>query len=176
MCLGFCQFLLPDVCHIPQMSHGRQHLSQNVVEPFIVQWVSRRVGVALKTRPVPVGPRTDGTIVHFKFDGVSEDGRIGLLGSTSHSLKHGATRKLHVNASNILRAGFQRRIMAFVSNPVRENFLNKCDGLIELSKIELLVCNDLPPEMRASIAGFQSAAKSEVGDKGRELKLGGRRR
>ena|SRR2546425_4558128 len=149
---------------------------KKVVEPFIVQWVSRRIGVVLQPRLFPVGPRTDGTLVHFEFDGVSEDGRIGLLVSSSQSLKDGATRKLHVDASNILRAGFQRRIMVFVSNSVRKNFLNKCDGLLELSKIEMLVCNELPPKMRAGIAEFQTAAKSEVGDKGKKWKPSGQRR
>src|SRR5205807_4443681 len=99
-------------------------------------------------------PRTDATLVHFEFDGVSEDGRTALLVSTSHTVKPGGTRKLHVDAAILLRAGFERRIMAFVSEDVRQNFLNKCDGLLELSKIEMLVCNGLTPEMQAGIARF----------------------
>jgi hypothetical protein len=71
----------------------------NTVEPFIVQWVSRRIGVALQPRLFPVGQRTDGTPVNFEFDGVSEDGQTGLLVSTSRSLKTGAVRKLHVDAA-----------------------------------------------------------------------------
>jgi hypothetical protein len=51
---------------------------KNVVEPFVVQWVSRRIGVTLQPRRFPVGPRTDGALVHFKFDGVSEDGQSGV--------------------------------------------------------------------------------------------------
>jgi len=149
---------------------------KNVVEPFIVQWVSRRIGVALQPGRFPIGPRTDGTMIHFEFDGVSEDGRTGLLVSTSMTVKPGGTHKLHVDASILLRAGFQRRIMAFVSDAVRQNFLNKCDGLLELSKIDMLVCNDLPQEMQAGIARFQSEAKSEVGDKGKQWKSGGQRR
>jgi hypothetical protein len=148
---------------------------KNEVEPFIVQWVSRRVGVALQPRRFPVGPRADGTVVNFAFDGVSPDGRIGLLVSTSMTLKPGGTRKLHVDASILLRAGFQRRIMAFVSADARQNFLNKCDGLLELSKIEMLVCNELPPEMQSRIALFQAEAKSEVGDKGKQWNPGGPR-
>ncbi|MFZ1072665.1 MAG: hypothetical protein WAO21_04440 [Verrucomicrobiia bacterium] len=112
---------------------------KNIVEPFIVQWVSRCVGLALQPRRFPVGPRTDGTVVNFEFDGVSEDGQTSLLVSTSMTVKPGGTRKLHVDASILLRAAFQRRIMAFVSDDVRQNFLNKCDGLLELSKIEMLV-------------------------------------
>ncbi len=149
---------------------------KNIVEPFIVQWVSRRIGVALQPRRFPVGPRTDGSLVHFEFDGVSEDGRIGQLVSTSLTVKPGGTRKLHVDASILLRAAFQRRIMAFVSDDVRRNFLNKCDGLLELSKIEMLVCDELPPEMQRGIARFQAEAKSEVGDKGKQGKPGGQRR
>lgn len=149
---------------------------KNVVEPFIVQWVSRRIGVALQPRRFPVGPRTDGTLVQFAFDGISKDGQTGLLVSTSHTVKPGGTRKLHVDASILLRAGFQRRIMAFVSDDVRLNFLNKCDGLLELSKIEMLVCDELTPEMQSAIAKFQAEAKSEVGDKGKQWKPGGQRR
>lgn len=147
-----------------------------VVEPFIVQWVSRRIGVPLQPLRFPIGPRTDGSLVHFGFDGVSEDGRTGLLVSTSLTVKSGGTRKLHVDASILLRAAFQRRIMAFVSDDVRQNFLNQCDGLLELSRVELLVCDELPPEMQAGIAKFQAKAKSEVGDKGKQWKPGGQRR
>lgn len=149
---------------------------RRVVEPFIVQWVSRRIGVALQAQCSPVGPRTDGTVVQFEFDGVSEDGQTGLLVSTSHTVKPGGTRKLHVDASILLRTTFRRRLMAFVSEDVRLNFLNKCDGLLELSKIEMLVCDKLPPEMQARIAEFQAEAKSEVGDKGKQWKPGGPRR
>jgi hypothetical protein len=148
---------------------------KNVVEPFVVQWVSRRIGVVLQPRLIPVGPRTDGTPVNFEFDGVSEDGQIGLLVSASHTVKPGGTRKLHVDASILLRAGFQRRLMAFVSPGVRQNFQNKCDGLLELSKIEMLVCDELTPVMQASIAKFQAEAKSEVGDTGKQWKPGGQR-
>jgi hypothetical protein len=149
---------------------------KNVVEPFIVQWVSRCIGAALRPRRFPVGPRSDGTVVNFEFDGVSEDGQTGLLVSTSMTVKPGGTRKLHVDAAILLRAGFQRRLMAFVSDAVRQNFLNKCDGLLELSKIEMLVCDKLPPEIQAAIANFQVEAKSEVGDKGKQWKPGGQRR
>ena len=52
----------------------------------------------------------------------------------------------------------------------------KCDGLLELSKIEMLVCDELTPEMQTTIAKFQAEAKSEVGDKGKLWKPGGLRR
>ena len=146
-----------------------------IVEPFIVQWVSQRIGLTLHPRRFPVGTRTDGTIAHFEFDGVSEDNQTGLLVSTSYTLKPGGTRKLHGDASTLLNAGFQRRIMVFVSDEVRQNFLNKCDGLLQLSKVEMLVCDELPLEMREQIAKFQSEAKIEVGDKGKLWKLGGQR-
>ena len=149
---------------------------KKVVEPFIMRWVSQRIGVELKPKPLPVGPRTDGTMVRFEFDGASDDGTIGLLVSTSHTIKPGGTRKLHVDASILLRAPFQRRLMAFVSDEVRQNFVNKCDGLVELSKIEMLVCGALPADMQAGVATFQEKAKSEVGDKGKNWKVGGRRR
>lgn len=130
----------------------------------------------MQPRRFPVGPRADGTPVHFEFDGLSEDGQTGLLVSTSQTVKPGGTRKLHVDAAILLRMEFQRRIMAFVSNDVRQIFLNKCDGLLELSKIEMLVCDELTPEMQAGIAKFQTEAKTEVGDKGKLWKPGGQRR
>jgi hypothetical protein len=52
----------------------------------------------------------------------------------------------------------------------------KCDGLLELSKIEMLVCNELTSEMHAGLAKFQAEAKAEVGDKGKQWKPGGQRR
>jgi len=146
-----------------------------VVEPFIVEWVSQRIGVELKPKRLRVGPRTDGTVVHFDFDGVSEDGRTGLLVSTSHTIKPGGTRKLHVDASILLRADLDERLMAFVSDDVRQNFVNKCDGLLELSKIKMLICDTLPADMQVGIAVFQEEAKSEVGSKGKKWKVGGRR-
>jgi len=98
------------------------------------------------------------------------------LMSTSFSLKPGVTHKLLGDASTLLNAAFQRRIMAFLCDDVRRNFLNKCDGLLQLSKVEMLVCDELPPEMREQIAKIQIEAKSEVGDKGRIMKLGAQRR
>jgi hypothetical protein len=147
-----------------------------VVEPFIVRWVSERIEMGLQPRRFPVGSRTDGTLVHFEFDGVSNDGRTGLLVSTSLTVKPGGTRKLHVDASILLQASFQRRIMAFISDDVRVNFLNKCDGLLPLHEIEMHVCNSLPAAMQGKIAKFQAEAKAEVGDKGKEGKSGGQRR
>jgi len=142
----------------------------------VVDWVSRRISIELKPRQVVVGPRTDGTAVRFAFDGVSEDGKTGLLVSTTLTVKPGGTRKLHTDASTLLYAPFQRRLMAFISNDVRVNFLNKCDGLLPLSKIEMLVCDALPAVMLTAIQAFQADAKAEVGDKGKVWVPGGPRR
>lgn len=59
---------------------------------------------------------------------------------------------------------------------VRLNFMNKCDGLLPLGRIEMLVCDALPPEMSAAIARFQEDAKAEVSDRGKQWKPGGKRR
>lgn len=149
---------------------------KHTVEPFIVQWMAEQIGIPLAPRRIAVGPRTDGRLVHFEFDGVSEDGSVGLLVSTSQTVKPGGTRKLHVDASILLTAPFRRRLMAFISEDVRLNFLNKCDGLVPLSRIEMLVCDTMPPEMSAEVARFQSRAKTEVGDQGKLSKAGGQRR
>lgn len=147
-----------------------------VVEPFVVQWVSQRIGVPLTKRRVAVGPRTDGTLVRFEFDGVSEDGKVGLLVSTSLTVKPGGTRKLHVDASILLNTAFDRRLMGFINEDVRLNFVNKCDGLLPLGRIETFVCHELLPEMSAAVARFQTEAKAEVGDQGKQWKPGGKRR
>lgn len=149
---------------------------KNIVEPFVAGWVSQKIGVQLTRRRVPVGPRMDGTVVHFEFDGVSASGDVGLLVSSTQSVKPGAIRKLHMDASILLNTAFHRRLMAFISDDVRLSFLNKCDGLLPLSQIEILVCDPLPPEIAAEVARFQAQAKTEVGDQGKRLKLGGRRR
>jgi hypothetical protein len=91
---------------------------KSVVEPYVVRWLSDRIGVPLKQRRVPIGPRIDGEYVHFEFDGVSDDGEVGVLASTSQTVKPGGTRKLHVDASILLQASFARRFMIFVSHAV----------------------------------------------------------
>lgn len=145
---------------------------KKTVEPFVVDWVSNRIGIPLSPGKVPIGQRTDGTVAHFEFDGVSQDNRVALLVSTSHTLKPGGCRKLHTDASILLQGPFERRTMAFVREDVRQNFLNKCDGLLPLGKIEMVVCDAMPPEMLDAIARFQAEAKFEVGDKGRPWKPG----
>jgi len=152
-----------------------QYLTQ-IVEPFVVQWVSNRLGIPLKPLRLEVSPRTDGSMVHFCFDGVSDDQMTALLVSTSYTVKPGGTRKLHVDASILLNTPLSRRLMAFISKDVATNFMNQCDGLLPLRKIEILVCNSLPSEMQARIAEIQTAARNEVGDKGKIWKPGGRRK
>jgi hypothetical protein len=149
---------------------------KNVVEPFVVEWVSKRIAVRLQPQKVVVGQRTDGTDVHFAFDGVSKNNQIGLLVSTSGTTKSGVIHKLHADASNLLRAPFKTRLMAFIDENVKETFMNRVDGLLPLKQIEMLVCDELPDEMQRRIAKFQAEAKSEVGDKGKKWKPGGKRR
>lgn len=146
------------------------------IEPFVVDWASKLIGTMLTPQRVVVGTRMDGTPVHFAFDGVSVDRQIGLLVSTSQTIKPGGLRKLHVDASILLRAPFSRRIMAFINGDVLLNFLNKCDALLPLCEIEMLVCDSLPGEMLARIQDFQAKARKEVGDKGKTRKPGGKRR
>jgi hypothetical protein len=149
---------------------------KHVVEPYVVRWVSERIGSTLRPHQTAVGPRADGDLVHFAFDGVSNDGQIGLLVSTSLTVKPGGVRKLHVDAAILLNAPFQRRLMAFISEDVLANFVNKCDGLLQLNRIEMLVCDSLSAEMSTRITEFQKRAKAEVGDKGKIWKPGGKRR
>ena len=66
--------------------------------------------------------------------------------------------------------------MAFINSEVLSNFLNKCDGLLPLGEIEMLMCDSLSGDMLARIAEFQAEARKEVGDKGKVWKPGGKRR
>jgi hypothetical protein len=109
--------------------------------------LSERIGIPLKTRQVPVGKRANGEWVNFAFDGVSDDGKVGVLVSASYTVKPGGTRKPHVDPSILLEAPFARRFMIFVNHDVMTNFVNRCDGLLQLAKIEMDVCEDLPAEM-----------------------------
>lgn len=149
---------------------------KTVVEPHIVRWLSRHIGVQFSPKRLRVGFRADGTPAHFAFDGVSEDGRTAALVSTSFTLKSGGERKLFVDAAVLLRTRLKRRLMAFVSRDVRDNFVNRCDGLLDLRKIEMIIAPGLPKEMRRRIGEIQTEAKGEVGDKGRKLAPRGRRR
>jgi hypothetical protein len=149
---------------------------KHVVEPHIIRWLSQRIGVPLKPQRIPLGPRSDGAWVHFEFDGVSDDNTVGVLISTTHTVKPGGVRKLHVDAATLLQAPFGRRLMIFINHDVKLNFVNKCDGLLPLSKIEMHVCEELPSDMLAEIAKIQADAKSEAGDKGKVWKPGGKRK
>ena len=146
------------------------------VEPFIVRWVGDTLGVPLSERAIVVGRRKDGAEVRFAFDGVSQDASVGLLVSTSLTLKPGGQRKLYMDASILKRAPFQRRVMAFVDREVCRAFVNRCDGLLDMDGIELLVCDELPDEMKRGIESVQAEAKREVGDKGRVWKVPSPRR
>lgn len=152
------------------------HYLKTVVEPFITKWVSKQIKLLLKPKKMPVGPGMDGKMVNFEFDGVSQDEQTALLVSTSYSFQTGVIRKLFVDAAILLRTKFNRRIMAFVSNDVLQTFINRCDGLLPLGQIEFLLCDSLPPEMVKEMAKIHTAAKTEVGDKGKQRKTGGRRR
>jgi len=65
--------------------------------------------------------------------------------------------------------------MAFINESTLQNFLNKVDGLLPLEDIEMFVC-PLTDEISNGIAAFQALAKAEVGDKGRQWKVGGQRK
>ena len=100
-------------------------------------------------------------------------------GRSSLQVAH-SSRAEHESCTWTLRfccnARFARRLMIFVSEDSKANFVNKCDGLLPLAKIEMLVCDDLPAHMRAKIDRIQALARMEVGDKGKLWKLGGKRR
>lgn len=150
---------------------------RGVVEPYLRSWTAKRIGVPLAERRVVVGEDSEGRPVSFKFDGVSEDGTVGVCISASTSYKTGQMRKFFMEATLLNRVPeFERRIMVFVEPQMWESFKNQCDGLVDLKRIEPLICTDLPPEMRAGIAQVYAASAREVGDKaGRGTRVPGRR-
>jgi len=136
------------------------------VEPFLVNWAARKIGVPLRPQKVVVGQDSGGRPVSFAFDGVSPDGTIGVCVSASSSYKVGQMRKYFMEAAvlNGCRQ-FARRIMVFTNRGNWEGFLNQCDGLLELSRIEPLICDELPDPMRARIREIYTNAAREVGDR-----------
>jgi hypothetical protein len=87
-------------------------------------------------------------------------------------------RKFFMEATLLNRVRrFKRRVMVFVERHVWDGFKNQCDGLIDLKKIEPLICTRLPREMRAGIGAVYEASAREVGDRsGRGIRIPGRRR
>lgn len=151
---------------------------RKTVEPFLVGWAAKQIGVGLKPCRVEVGRTMVGTPVRFEFDGVSADGTVGVCVSASTSYKVGQMRKFFMEATLLNRVPqFGRRVMVFVDNHVWEGFKNQCDGLVDLKRIQPLVCNELPLEMRTKIGEIYKASAEEVGDRsGRGTKVPGRRR
>jgi len=131
------------------------------VEPVLVQWASEKLGVPLSKKRVVVGQNSQGEDVSFEFDGVSADGGIAVCVSASSSYKTGQMRKFFMEATLLNQVPqFRQRAMVFISENIRKGFKNQCDGLVDLGKIELLVCTDLREDMKVKIREiFRSAAK-----------------
>jgi len=151
---------------------------RRVVEPYLLNGAGNLLGTQLEPRRECVGENSDGRPVHFAFDGVSLDGNIGVCVSASTSYKTGQMRKLFLDATLLNRCPrFRRRVMVFVEKHVWEGFRNQCDGLVDLRKIEPLICTELPSDMRAKIEQVYNASAQEVGDRsGRGIRAPGGRR
>jgi hypothetical protein len=151
---------------------------RRVVEPYLLYWAGDRLKTQLEPRREYIGKNSGGGLVHFAFDGVSQDGSVGVCISASRSYKTGQMRKLFLDATLLNRCPrFKRRVMVFVEKHVWEGFKNQCDGMVDLRRIEPLVCTDLPPGMRARIEQIYSASAKEVGDRsGRGTKTPGKRK
>lgn len=138
---------------------------KQVVEPYIREWVAAQIGVPLHKKKVVVGQTTEGIAVRFEFDGVSEDGTIGVCISASSSYKTGQMRKYFYEATLLNRVPqFTRRIMVFTYPHIWPNFKNQCDGLVDLGRVEYMIC-PLPPEMQTAVSQIYKQSAEEVGDK-----------
>lgn len=139
---------------------------KNTVEPFLRDWASRQLGVTLTKRRIEVGLNSEGRPVSFEFDGVSEDGTVGVFISASSSYKTGQMLKYFREATLLNRvSGFTRRIMVFTNENSWQGFKNQCDGLVDLGRIEPMICSDMPAEMRAKIDLMFPGLANEVGAK-----------
>ena len=149
----------------------------NVVEPLMIEWVSSQVGMPLSKRKVPIGKNSAKQTIHFDFDGISVDGAIACLASSSNSNKVGQTRKLFRDAYLLMKIPAKRKIMVFLEDgrDLWSAFYNDNDGILELSLIEPMFCQ-IDPTIMAELAQSRQNAKDEVGNKGRVKKTGGSRR
>ena len=150
---------------------------RKVVEPHLLEWTAQQIGTPLAEERVVVGHDSGGRPVSYKFDGVSDDGTVGVCISASMSYKTGQMRKFFLEATLLNRVQqFDRRIMVFIEEHMWDGFKNQCDGLVDLKNIEPMICNDLPEEMRAEIHRIYKESAKEVGDKsGRGTTVPGRR-
>lgn len=142
-----------------------QYLKEKV-EPFLRNWASIQLGVQLEKKKVQVGVNSVGNPVFVQFNGVSDDGTVGVCISASSSYKAGQKYKYFMDATLLNRApGFKRRIMVFTNEDSWNGFKNQCDGLVDLGRIEPLICSDIPAGMKAEIQRIYQEAAIEVGDK-----------
>lgn len=150
---------------------------RKVVEPYLLARVSERMGVPLAKKRVVVGHDSADRPVSFEFDGVAQDGTVGVCISASTSYKTGQMRKFFIEATLLNRVPyFRRRIMVFIEDHMWQSFKNQCDGLVDLKNIEPMIFTDLPQKMRARIDDIYAKSAREVGDKaGRGIRVPGRR-
>jgi hypothetical protein len=112
-----------------------------------------------------VGATTEGKPAYYGFNGVSEDGTVGVCISASSSWKIGQIRQFFLDATMLTRVKhFRRRIMVFTHRECWETFKKRCDGQVDLHLIEPMFC-PLPDEMRAAVASIYQESAIEVGDK-----------
>jgi len=139
---------------------------KKVVEPHLLRWAAQKIGVSLKPTKVVVGRDIEGHPVQFAFDGVSDDGSVGVCISASSSYKVGQKRKFFMDATLLNRCSqFRRRIMVFTNRICWDGFKNECDGLVDLKQIEPMICEVLPDPMRTKIEEIYANSAQEVGDR-----------
>ena len=148
------------------------------VEPYLRDWAARKIGKSLIKKKVKVGKNISGKQVFFEFDGVSADGKTGVCISASSSYKTGQMRKYFMEATLLNRVrSFKRRIMVFTNQNSWDGFKNQCDGMVDLKKIEPLICSKLPVEMSKEIKRIYKISADEVrGKSGPDIKPPGRRK
>lgn len=141
---------------------------KKTVEAYLRDWAAAELGAPLVKRKVEVGRKLDGNPAYFEFDGVSQDGRIGVVISASLSYKSGQKLKYFMEATLLNRVpDFDRRVMLFITEDCWLGFKKDCDGRVDLNRIEPLICtsNNMPPEMRSGIEAIYTESAKEVGDK-----------
>lgn len=148
---------------------------KTIVEKKMVDFVSKMVGQPLEKRSLIVGKDGHGRPVKYELDGVSVDGKIGVFASASASGKIGQIRKLFMEVVILNSLNLSRRVMVMLSADVWTAFKNHSDGLVDLSKIEVVFC-ELDSDSTDQLDRVLSVARAEVGDKGKVKKVRGPRK
>lgn len=142
---------------------ANSHFIKLRIEPAMRQALGRLCnGINFSERKMPIQWDGEGS-GSFRFDAVSDDGKIIASLSAARNLKTGQRYKLMRDATFMwLVPNVQRRILAVVEAGVADPLNAELRGGRLPPKTEILVI-DLASELRRELAHFRAIALNEVG-------------